>query len=203
VRRYPGVRPRNVTATVDERAAILDAALPHLRLWILLCSDLAIRSGTAARIAPEHYNPTRATLSFSTKCGERLTLPVTDAIRELIETCDAHSSTPYVRQLWQRAHTRGRRPSDQGEPTALNRLYNQLRRQVGITRQLTLHDLRRTTAVAMLEHTKDPRDVQALLGHRSLQATIWYLDHNLRPVSRATLELLKRPPAAESKEQSA
>jgi site-specific recombinase XerC len=45
----------------------------------------------------------------------------------------------------------------------------------------------------MLKQTKDVRDVQALLGHRSLQSTIWYLDHDLRPVALANLEAIKRP----------
>jgi site-specific recombinase XerC len=45
----------------------------------------------------------------------------------------------------------------------------------------------------MLELTRDIRDVQALLGHRSLQSTIWYLDHDLRPINRDNLEALKHP----------
>jgi site-specific recombinase XerC len=55
------------------------------------------------------------------------------------------------------------------------------------------HDLRRTTAVAMLRATHDLRDVQAILGHKNLTSTMWYLDHELRPVKRSTLELIKRP----------
>ena len=43
----------------------------------------------------------------------------------------------------------------------------------------------------MLEATGDLRDVQALLGHRSLASTIWYLDHDFSPINRATLELIK------------
>lgn len=87
--------------------------------------------------------------------------------------------------------------------TQLDRPYRQLLRDAGITRRLTPHDLRRTTAVAMLEYTGDVRDVQALLGHRTLQSTIWYLDHDLRPVPRETLEALKRPFIIHRKEQTA
>ena len=63
--------------------------------------------------------------------------------------------------------------------------------------------LRRTAAVAMLEYTRDVRDVQALLGHRNLPSTLWYLDHDLRPIKRSTLELLKRPAWRESEEANA
>jgi integrase len=71
--------------------------------------------------------------------------------------------------------------------------YRRLLKTVGIKRKLTPHDFRRTTAVHLYEQTHDARDVQALLGHRSLGSTIWYLDHDLRPVNRNTLELIKLP----------
>jgi len=69
--------------------------------------------------------------------------------------------------------------------------FQALCRSVGIDRRIIPHDLRRTTAVAMLELTGDVRDVQTLLGHRNLQSTLWYLDHDLRPVKRSSLELIK------------
>jgi integrase len=81
--------------------------------------------------------------------------------------------------------------------------FNQLRADVNITRRITPHDLRRTTATAMYRATRDVREVQALLTHKRLNSTIWYLDHNLTPVSRPTLELIKRPPAAESEDRTA
>jgi integrase len=74
----------------------------------------------------------------------------------------------------------------------LGRCFRELCKQVGIAYRITPHDLRRTTAVNLYKTTRDVRDVQALLGHRSLQSTIWYLDHDLRPVKRSTLEIVKR-----------
>ena len=55
----------------------------------------------------------------------------------------------------------------------------------------------------MLRYSGDVRDVQALLGHRSLQSTIWYLDHDLRPVSLDALETIKRPFIVHRKEHIA
>jgi integrase len=193
VHRYPGLRPRNVTATDDERERIFAAAPPYLRLWLLLCSDLAIRSGTAARLAPEHYNPVRRCLSFTTKYGEKLTLPVTEEISELLAQCEPASTVSFVRQLWRREKPHGSFNPYAKTADQLNANFRLLRARLGITRKLTPHDLRRTTAVGMLRLTGDVRDVQALLGHRSLQSTIWYLDHDLRPVSPEALETLKRP----------
>jgi integrase len=172
------------------------AACPrHMQLWILLCSDMAMRSGTAAIIGPEHYDPIRKVISFTTKMGEKLTLPTTDEIDALLADCDHSLPMPYVRQIWLRTDGRGlRRGKLPAVPAARLRVnFQTIRKSLGITRRIKPHDLRRTAAVAMLQHTKDVRDVQALLGHRSLQATIIYLDHDLRPIPRETLEALKKP----------
>ncbi len=195
IRRYPGVRPRNITATDEEREAILADASPHMQLFILLCSDLAIRSGTAGILSPRHYDPARGELRFTTKKAECLTLPVTEEIATLIHKCNLATDTPFIRQLWRMEQTHGKRPYERANARAstLSAKFRKLKTDAGISRKLTPHDLRRTTAIGMLRATGDIRDVQALLGHRSLQSTIWYLDHDLRPVQRATLELIKRP----------
>jgi integrase len=195
---YPGLRPRNVTVTDHEKQLILEAADPHLRLWLLLCSDLALRSTTAANVGPQHYNHDHQLIRISTKMGAKVTLPVTAEIAELIGHCQQGSPYSFVRQLWvqdwhnrQRSH-RGRPVNpNKGNATALRLAFRTLLTHLNISRRITPHDFRRTTAVAMLGETGDVRDVQALLGHRSLQATIWYLDHDLRPISRKTLELIK------------
>jgi hypothetical protein len=51
--------PRNTTATLAERAAIMTASPVHLRLLLLMCSDLAIRSGTALKMSPGTLRPER------------------------------------------------------------------------------------------------------------------------------------------------
>lgn len=146
------------------------------------------------KLAPEHYDQRKGELRFLTKKGARQTLPVTAEIRELIGQCNPDSSQPFIRQLHE-----GQRGSQyladdlQRYNMTVGTSFHQLVERAGITRKLTPHDFRRTTAVAMLEETGDIRDVQALLGHRSLVATIWYLDHDLRPVKRSTLEILKNP----------
>jgi integrase len=193
---YPGLRPRNVTASYDEINAVLAAAPAHLLLMIYLCCDLAIRSGTAATLGAEHYDQRRGELRFQTKMGARLCLPITEEIEALIAQCNLHDRTPFVRQLWiqhrKRVGGQGRVPALKARNAeSLRHAFAELRQLVGIERRFTFHDLRRTTAVGMLRVTHDVRDVQALLGHKSLQATIWYLDHDLRPVSRNTLELIK------------
>lgn len=174
--------PRNVTATDEERRLILQAAKPHMLMFLLLCSDLAIRSGTAMRIAPIHYNPEREEITFKTKYSESLTLPVTAELSTLMKRHKGDASVPYVAAL---------HPNGQIADRNIREQFTRLRRSVGITKEFTPHDLRRTTAVAAYAITKDLRMVQALLGHRGLSSTLHYLDHHTTPVDLSTLELAK------------
>jgi integrase len=191
---YPGLRPRNVTATDAELDRIMQTAPDFMRLLALLCSDLAIRSGTAAKLGPEHYDPARNTLRFETKYGAHLALPVTSETLALILQCDLRSPMSFVRQLQVRHPAHTGKPFDLtiNHPPELDKQWRNLLATANVTRRITPHDLRRTTAVSMLEATGDIRDVQALLGHRSLQSTVWYLDHDLRPVQLKNLERIKR-----------
>lgn len=191
----PHPRPRNITSTDKERAAILSAAPPHLRCWLLLCSDLAIRSGTAARLTPSDYDPVRRELTYTTKYQARQVMPVTSELAALLDLCIL-PNTPFVAQL-PRAHITHRQPLHPlGHMGAdgLRKLFGGLRRKLGINRKLTAHDLRRTTAMRVYDATRDIRLVQALLGHGDLNSTLWYLDHHLTPIQVSTLELAKLNP---------
>lgn len=185
-----GPRPRNKVVERDALDRLLAAAPPHLRLLILLCSDMAMRSGTASRVGPDDWSPERQEFRFETKFGTKQTLPATAEIAELIGKCSMESQQSFVRQLWPRNN-----PETPAVVAAasLRQQYGALAKRLNLDRGTRLHDLRRTTAVAVLKHTHDLRDVQAVLGHRSLVSTLWYLDHDLRPVKRSTLEIIKRP----------
>lgn len=191
VRKYQKTRPRNVTVEREEIDQLLDAAPKHIKMWLLLCSDMAIRSGTAARLGFEHYNKERGELAFITKCQEHVTLPVTDEIRRLIEECNPKDCRSFVRQLWNDPRVK---PDTKAVniPLALGAATRRLRTRLGIN-HFYQHDLRRTTAVAMYRQTRDIRDVQQLLGHGNLQSTVWYLAGAINPVKRSNLEIIKRP----------
>lgn len=175
--------PRNVTATTAEKDMILNAAPVGMRCWLLFCSDLAIRSGTAVRLCPSNYDKEQQTISFRTKYGAAQTLPVTGELKELLESAEACDAlTPYVSHFRKRGGT---------QVHTLRVAFQKLLKELGIKKHLTPHDLRRTTAVKILEVTGDLRVVQALLGHSKLNSTLHYLDHRMTPVSLKTLELAK------------
>lgn len=201
VPRYARVHPRNVTATREEIDLILNAASPSLRLWLLFCSDLAIRSGTAARLNGQCYDKAHGILRFVTKHKSTQTLPVTDEIRRILDPLDHHTLTPYVWQIRQADRKINAQFSKGWWRHSLDTEFIKVRKAVGIEKRITPHDLRRSTAVAILEETHDLRIVKDLLGHSDMKTTLWYIDHDLNPVSRSLLEIVKRP--ARRKERTA
>ena len=73
----------------------------------------------------------------------------------------------------------------------------------GIQRRITPHDFRRTAAVRIYKHTGNLRKAQALLGHKNLASTFWYLDHDLEPVDVEVLETIKKPYIVRKEEKTA
>jgi integrase/recombinase XerC len=201
----PAIRPRNVTATRDQIQAIEDAASPALRLLLLMCSDLAIRSGTAVQLGPEHYDRQTRELRFTSKKGSKVNLTATRELAAFLDTCDPSDTRPFITQvrLANNPNAAARQQHPAVDPIILRRELKALRLELGITKRIIFHDLRRTTAVQLYRRTKDLRQVQALLGHRSMQATIWYLDHDLDPVNVADLEAIKQPYLLRPKEKTA
>jgi integrase len=75
--------------------------------------------------------------------------------------------------------------------------FGRLKKQLKIRRQITPHDLRRTTARRVYDNTRDLRIAQAVLGHSNLKSTLWYLQDNLTEVPISALELAKLNPLTE------
>lgn len=170
--------PRKITATDTERERLLEAATPRMRLFLLLCADLGIRHRTAARIAPSNYDRATASLQFTTKGNTHQTLPVTEAIRAMLDTIPqdaATTNTPFT-TLLRGSKEEGAKP---GANPRMQKAWDTLKRRLGIRAELHIHDLRRTAAEDVWEATKDLRTVQAQLGHRSPVTTARYLANKL------------------------
>lgn len=183
VPRIKNAPPRDVTVTPEELRRLLAGAEPYLELFILLCSTLAIRSGTAARLGPQHYDRVRQTLTYTTKYDARQHQEVSARIAALIAMCDpTDNATPFVAQLHKRGavHTHNLRAA-----------FRRLCKRQGINRRIIPHDLRRTTAVQIYSITKDMRQVQAALGHSNMQSTVHYLDHRATVINRDMYELVQ------------
>lgn len=189
-------RPRNVTASDDERTRIMQAAPLHLRAFLLLCSDMAMRSGTAVRISPNHYDAATGNVSYSTKFGDKQTLPATAELRAIFAVANGPKDVPYVVQLNPRGSGGLRTNRTADNKSVQSNLQAQLKRlrfALGISKRIIPHDLRRTTAVRVYEDTHDLRAVQHILGHRGLPQTLHYLDHAATSTHVDVLESAKLP----------
>lgn len=164
-----------------------------LRLYILLCSDLALRSGSAVRVAPCHRVDGTVRLDH-VKHGKNIALPVTAeiaAIFDMVETnpnCDRQMS--YLEAL--RVTSTTRRAVAK---SLANHYTNRLKHvcgKLGIE-NLRTHDFRRTTAERVYTETRDLRLVQALLGHSHLNITSRYL---MREQMKPSLQLLEKVKSA-------
>lgn len=85
----------------------MELASPHLKCLLMLCSDMAIRSGTARLLTPEHYDAGAKTLTFTTKYQNRQTLPVPAELAKLLDRC-TKPGVPFVAQLPREDSARGR-----------------------------------------------------------------------------------------------
>jgi integrase len=166
-----------------------------VRCWLLLCSDLAIRSGTAARLSPDNYDRERKVLTFTTKYGAAQTLPVTHELSLLLDQAII-SGRPFVAQLPRRQVSATRAQTTMGT-RALYGQFHKILKRCKITRAIRPHDLRRTTVRRVYRESRDLLLAQALLGHSSLNSTLWYLQGEIVPVGLQTLEAAKLAPLTE------
>ncbi len=163
--------PRGTTYAHHEIAEQLAAAEPGLRLYIMFCSDLAIRANTAMQMSEDDWDADAKVLRFTTKHNALVVLPVTERIAEMLAMIHRYPhpdrATPYVARLGG--------PNVRASPRASYR-----KKLIALQRDLghktgTSHDYRRSAARRLYDRTKDLRLVQALLGHASLETTLHYL----------------------------
>jgi site-specific recombinase XerC len=167
----------------------------------MLCSDLLLRSTTAATVRPVDYDSERRELHFRTKHAHTQTLPVTAELHALFVSC-AQPEVSFVAQLPRARHkrsasNRAMKPLGRMSASSLRRQFNNLKAKLGISAELHPHDLRRTTARAVYELTGDLRAAQAALGHHHLHSTLHYLQDVKVQVSVDVLELAKLNPLTE------
>jgi len=171
--------PRETIATPEETAKLYAEAPPFLQLFLHLLNDSGLRFAEAFRCAPEHFDPQTHTVTLPVKGGNLHTVPVSPATERLFRLHHADPSVPYVAAL------HGKTSMSKG---TLRWHWRKAKAATGVNPDLWPHDLRRTTAVALYESSKDLRAVQELLGHTNMATTVRYLAHRdparLRPLMR-------------------
>lgn len=183
-------RPRQQTISNDQRAGLL-REVPHwMRLFILLCADLALRFNEARTATLGDYDREKKTVTVQTKGGNTLTLPVTDELRAIIESIppSADPNKPMLELL-------------AGKPIrkdAIRYEWRKAKTTANLADNLRPHDLRRTAATNLWGITHNLRLVQQLLGHQSLSTTARYIVDLAPDDLRPLLEQMK--PYTETKQ---
>jgi integrase len=173
-------RAREIVATQEQLDALLGAAKPHMRLFILLCWQMALRFAEALRVTPRSFDTATNTVRIIVKGGKERTLPVTpDVLAHILPTLRHGDPDESCVSL-----INGRKTGMLGVRAAWNRLCKKL----GIS-NLNPHDLRRTTATRLYHASNhDLRAVQQYLGHDSMASTVRYIapsqDEQLREYHR-------------------
>ncbi len=181
----PAVVPRNTTAPVREVEAVLSYVPVWVRLVMLLAWDCGLRIGTAVSVRPRDL--TDGNLQTRTKKGNYTNTPASPRVLALAQAAASMGSPdePMVRLLGCKQSTVYLRSQ------AARKHISRAQAALGLQGRWTPHDLRRSAAREMYNRTRDLRKAQALLGHRALAQTAWYLQdalHTLAP------EDLRQPP---------
>jgi len=166
--KLPSPLPRLTTATDEERARLLSFADLPMKFFIHLCADLGLRHRSASLLALKHWDVETNSITFPTKGDKVHTLPLTADLLAILRTLppDADPSTP-IMQLLTRKHYR--------RSGYMWARWKGLLKRAGVTRDLHIHDLRRSAAEAIWSATHDLRQCQAVLGHSSVSTTAGYL----------------------------
>ena len=171
----PRAAPRPNTLQDDAIASLLALARPHMRLFILLCHDCALRSGTAAELRWVNLPGDGEQIVIRSKRATVVRVPTSLRIRELLARCPKDDG-PLI----------GLMTGKEQSAAALRIQFAKLVSKAGLPKDTRLHDLRRTMAEKAYRLTSDLRVVQTLLGHDAIQSTLHYLQ---RPAQASMEEL--------------
>jgi integrase len=159
----PAARTNTVEqSTID---AYLAVAPPHLRAYLLLCHDAALRAQTALNVTHTEYQG--GTITVRTKRGRVVSVPCSPRLAQALDAAPKVQGVGLVSLL-----------AGRSEDYGYTAIYLQLRAlaEAHELPAIRLHDLRRTMARKAYSVTSDLRVVQALLGHSTLGATMHYLE---------------------------
>ncbi|HXN50384.1 MAG TPA: site-specific integrase [Candidatus Acidoferrum sp.] len=161
-------QPRAVTATREQITSLLANAKPHMRLFILLCWQTALRFNEARAVTPaswDEHADSGPTITVKVKGGKLRCIPSTPEIDNLLSVCrDGDRSTSCIDIL-------------NGRPLTYDGLrgcWERLAKKAGV-HGVNPHDLRRTTLTTLYAISKDLRAVQQYAGHSAMTSTIHYL----------------------------
>jgi integrase len=174
-------QPRSVIATPEKVQALLRQAKPPMRLFILLCWQMALRFSEALAVTPNSFNPEDHTVTIRTKGGKVRTIEATRDVYDMLIVAKEAAGDPGQSCI---AILNG---GKEISPGGIRSMWWKHTKAAGVT-ELHPHDLRRTTATNIYRATHDLRAVQQYLGHDNMASTV----HYIAPLAREELAGLHR-----------
>jgi integrase len=150
----------------DEAAAIFDAAWPGLKLALGLAYYAGMRGGDICRVTWSIYDGERLEWKQG-KTGDVVWLPALSELRALLDAAPRIATTIATNSY-------NRPMTEAGLRKAFRLLILRLLNEGKVLPGLTLHGCRHTLGDELANLGADPRMIQAMLGHRSMSASLHY-----------------------------
>jgi integrase len=169
----------------SERRIVLAEAVGGLKLGIALGMFAAMRGGDAVRVTWPIYDGTALEWRQG-KTGDDVWVPADRELRNLLDAAPRAAVTIVTGAL-------GRPLSEAGFRKAFRSLILRLEKEGRVESGLTFHGLRHTAGKTLADLRADPRMIQALLGHRSMAASLHYSEGaDRRRAATAAVHLLEQ-----------
>jgi integrase len=175
--------PANRDWSDEETDAVLGAANGGLKVAVSLAIYAGMRGGDIARVTWSAYNGTVLEWKQG-KTGAEVWLPCLPELKRILEAAPRTATTIATQR-------NGRPMTEAGLRKAFRTLILRLMRQGSVAPGLTLHGRRHTLANQLTDRGADPRMVQAVLGHKSMAASLHYSNRaDRRRAATAAVHLL-------------
>jgi integrase len=182
-------RPRDLPRanrpwTEAETVIVLEAASGGLRLALALACYAGMRGGDIVRVT---WATDGKTLEWRQgKTGDPVWLPALPELRAILDEAERVAPTIVTSAF-------GRPLTEAGLRKSFRTLILRLQRDRRVAPGLTLHGRRHTLGDDLANLGADPRMIQAVLGHRSMAASLHYsAGADRRRAASAAIELLEK-----------
>jgi site-specific recombinase XerD len=178
----PYKKPLPQVLTAEEVKAIIEAANPFYRAYLLALYALGLRSIEARNLKWKDINFERGTVTVVQKGGAEKSLPIgtalLSALKEILPSEGNHKAGWWDLPVFQNPKT--------GKAVVnARKAIRQIADRAGVKKRVTPHMLRHSCATHMLDQNVNLRIIQQFLGHSNISTTQVYTHVSLENLRAA------------------
>ncbi|TNF63883.1 MAG: site-specific recombinase [Rhodobacteraceae bacterium] len=179
--------------TVEERAAVLDRAPPHIRIAIALIMNTGLDPSDALRLTRRQID-NNTNWAVRGKTGHEVAIPIGHSLQQALDDAPSHDAVTIL------ANSSGQPWTYNGISTVWHRFKKKLEAEGVLQTGLTLKGLHHTVATTLREAGLEERQIADLLGQKTPSMARHYSrSANLADHNRITMETLERENERRSK----